>query len=151
MKYQYRVLPCPNFARHDMDIIRQYGFLTYPYFLDNGFKTKQGIKWKQAVTKAKALKPLQAQAKEIEGRIIKYLKDTNQDGVRCGELIIVRNAQERKIRKKKDESEHDGMQVLRGYGIGRNRQEAKQSLDEILAATRGKKTSVEKLVIDRIK
>ena len=56
--YQYRVLPCPNFAQKDIDIIRQYGFLSYPYFLDNGFKTQKGLEWKKAVNKAKELRPL---------------------------------------------------------------------------------------------
>lgn len=58
MSYQYRVLPCPNFGINERDIISRYGFLTYPAFIDNGFKTKGGMKWKKAIKNAKLLHPL---------------------------------------------------------------------------------------------
>lgn len=58
MIYQYRVLPCPNFARTDINLIQQYGFLSYPYFIDNGFKTKDGMDWNKAINNAKLYRPL---------------------------------------------------------------------------------------------
>jgi len=56
--YQYRVLPCPNFAREDLIIIQRSGFLTFPQFIDNGFKTKSGLRWKTAVKNAEHYHPL---------------------------------------------------------------------------------------------
>ena len=96
------------------------------------------------------ISPLKIRAKELEERIIRYLRKTNQDGVMCGEMVVLRDAKEYRKRKKKVESERDGLNVMRSYGIGRNQREAKQILDDIVEATRGNKTPTEKLVIDRI-
>ncbi|MFX0172106.1 MAG: hypothetical protein ACFE9L_09310 [Candidatus Hodarchaeota archaeon] len=52
MNYQYRALPCPNFSIDDMLLIQKHGFISFPQFLDNGFKTKKGIQFKSAVKKA---------------------------------------------------------------------------------------------------
>ena len=56
--YQYRVLPCPNFSREDLVIIQRAGFLTFPQFIDNGWKTKGGLRWKRAIKNVEHYHPL---------------------------------------------------------------------------------------------
>ena len=56
--YQYRALPCPNFAQEDILMIQKYGFITHPYFIDNGFKTAGGFDWKGAMKNLKRFRPL---------------------------------------------------------------------------------------------
>ena len=56
--YQYRVLPCPNFSKEDLNLIQRHGFLTFPQFIDNGFKTKGGLRWRKALNNAKHYHPL---------------------------------------------------------------------------------------------
>lgn len=56
--YQYRALPCPNFSVQDMMTIQRFGFLSFPQFLDNGFKTDKGIEWNKAIRKVKAYRPI---------------------------------------------------------------------------------------------
>lgn len=58
MSYQYRVLPCPNFSLTDMLIIQKNGFLSFPQFLDNGFKTEGGMNFNNAVRNAKKYSPI---------------------------------------------------------------------------------------------
>ena len=58
MNYQYRILPCPNFSIGDRDIISKYGFITFPSFIDNGFKTEGGIQWDKALKNLKQFRPL---------------------------------------------------------------------------------------------
>lgn len=58
LTYQYRVLPCPNFSQADMLIIQRYGFLTFPQFVDNGFKTEKGLDWNRAKRNAEVYHPI---------------------------------------------------------------------------------------------
>ena len=41
-----------------MLLIQKHGFLSFPQFLDNGFKTNKGIQFKSAVKKAQDLRPI---------------------------------------------------------------------------------------------
>lgn len=82
-KYQYRVLPCPNFSVQDRDIIMKHGFLTWPAFIDNGFKAKGGIKWKKAVDNAKQYRPLFFLANDNEP-----LKNLEVLSKWCGNIIL---------------------------------------------------------------
>ena len=104
---------------------------------------------KQEISRlSKELRNLRAQSVTIEKNIIEYLRRTNQPGIRCNGMVILRDAKEERIRKKKAESERDGMMVLRNYGLHRSQADTKKILSDVLEAVRGEKKPKEKLTIN---
>jgi len=96
---------------------------------------------------SKEVRNLRTQSNIIEKEIIEYLHRTNQPGIRCNGMVILRDAKEERVRKKKVESERDGMIVLRSNGIHASQADTKRILNEVLEAVRGEKKPKEKLTI----
>ena len=92
------------------------------------------------------LKDLRKKASDVEGRIISYLEEKQQPGVKYkGTAIIIEN-KNRKVRKKKNQLEEDALDVLKQHGVSN----AHEVLGQILKARSGEVVTCSKLKIQKI-
>jgi hypothetical protein len=84
---------------------------------------------------------LRTQRENVERRIISFLKEKDQPGVKYRGKAVLIDVKQRSQRKKKREKEHDMMTVLENYGVSHpqnalkdilNVQKGYQKTDEIL-------------------
>jgi ABC-type dipeptide/oligopeptide/nickel transport system ATPase component len=93
------------------------------------------------------VRKLRKQAKDIELRIVDFLKEKDQPGVKYqGKAIILEN-KEKYLKKKKNEQETDAIEVLSKFNIPN----PEDVLKEILNARKGNLTEIPKLKIKKIK
>ncbi len=93
------------------------------------------------------LKKLRIQSKDIELRIVNFLQEKEQPGVKYqGKAIILEN-KEKHVKKKKNEQETDALEVLSKFNIP----EPEKVLKQILEARKGSLTEIQKLKIKKLK
>jgi len=63
------------------------------------------------------MRVLRKRAKNIEDRILIYLKEKDQPGLKYNNTAVVVENKDRALPKKKSESEHDIIRVLRDNGV----------------------------------
>jgi hypothetical protein len=92
-------------------------------------------------------KLLRLKKKEIEDRIMDYLQEVDQPGVKYGELIVL--SKERTTRKKlnKKEKEANALQVLEELGVT----DTRKAFTDILDSMKGEETVVTSLQIKETK
>ena len=92
------------------------------------------------------LRNLRKMAKEIETRIINYLSEKEQPGLKYkGNAIILENKLKREHKKNKDKQE-DALKVLKNYGI----ENPDEVLSEIMEARKGEKIEQQKIKFKNI-
>ena len=93
------------------------------------------------------LKNLRTRAKLVEERIVNYLREKDQPGVKFqGRAIILENKSKR-VAKKKSQKEADALRILEDYGV----HNPEKVLEEVLEARKGYPQEVQKLKIAKIK
>ena len=93
------------------------------------------------------LKELRKHAKEAEARIIAYLNEKQQFGVKHQNTAIVVETKPKRLLKKIKEKDDDAMRILRNHGVDN----AKEVLEEILNARKGEETEISMVKIRNIK
>lgn len=93
------------------------------------------------------LKKLRNQSKNIELRIVNFLKEKEQPGVKYQGKAIILESKEKYVKKKKNEQETDALEVISRFNIP----EPEKVLKEILDARKGDVTEISKLKIKKIK
>jgi hypothetical protein len=89
---------------------------------------------------------LRKKAKEVEARILNYLQEKEQPGVKYnGTAVIIENKTKRASKKSKDR-EVDALQVLKDNGI----QNARDVLDQIIEARKGESIPNQKIRIKKL-
>lgn len=86
---------------------------------------------------------LRLKKKEIEDRIISYLKQVDQPGVKYGDLIVLSKERMGRERLKNREKEENAISRLESLGIVN----AKEALHSILDSMKGKEKLIESLQI----
>jgi hypothetical protein len=98
---------------------------------------------KQLGTRSRTLRK---KAKEVEARIITYLNEKEQPGLKYnGTAIVIENKNKRASKKSKDR-EFDALQILKNNGI----QNARDILDEIMEARKGQSIPNQKIKIKKL-
>jgi len=92
-------------------------------------------------------KILRLKKKEIEERIMEYLHEVNQPGVKYGELVVLSKEGVKRKRLKKTEKEANAMAVLEEMGIV----DSKTALSSILESMKGEEYVSESLQIKETK
>jgi hypothetical protein len=91
------------------------------------------------------LRILKKQKDECEKRILIYLEQTKQPGVRLnGRVILAKSINRRKYQKRRDKLDK-GVDVLRRYGISNSQ----KALEELLEEMRGSPETVRVLKIQK--
>lgn len=91
-------------------------------------------------------KNLRAQAKQVEQRIIDYLNEKEQPGIKySGTAIVVENKPKR-VSKKKTEREEDAIRILQYHGVNN----ATDVLEELLEARRGDPVNHQRIKIKKL-
>jgi predicted patatin/cPLA2 family phospholipase len=93
------------------------------------------------------LKELRKYAKNAEERIITYLNEKQQFGVKHQNTAIVVETKSKRLLKKNKEKNEDAIKILRNHGIDN----AKEVLEEVLNARRGEETEISAVKIRNIK
>lgn len=92
------------------------------------------------------LRNLRQQAKDSEKRIIDYLNEKEQPGLKYeGNAILVENKTKRKIRKK-TELQEDALRILRENGV----HNASSVLEELMESRKGESVDHQKLKIKKL-
>jgi hypothetical protein len=89
------------------------------------------------------LKTLKLKKKEIEKNIKKFIEQTDQPGVKYGDLTVLAEQKKQRLRKSKDERNQEIAQILEDYGLTN----VNDVLDEINEALKGKQELTMKLKI----
>src|SRR6266404_2845613 len=84
-------------------------------------------------------KLLRLKKKDIEDRIMEYLHEVDQPGVKYGDLVVLSKERTQRKRLKKKEKEENAMAVLETMGIS----DPKTALDSILDSMKGEEIVVE--------
>lgn len=92
-------------------------------------------------------KVLRLKKKDIEERIMEYLHEVDQPGVKYGDLIVLSKERTTRKRLKKKEKEENAIGILEGMGVIN----AKEALTSILDSMKGEETTVESLQIKETK
>ena len=93
------------------------------------------------------IKLLRIDKKKIEDRIMDYLHQEEQPGVKFGDIIVLSNERTTRKRLKKKEKEENAINVLEGMGVSN----PKEALQNILDSMKGEETVVESLKIKEAK
>jgi hypothetical protein len=98
-------------------------------------------------TRASQLKGLRRRLKEVEGRIVDYLDEKEQPGVKYeGKAVYIEEKERRKPKKQRDRVE-DSLGVLRKHGIDN----PEEVLSELNNARRGSPEPLRKLKFGKLK
>ena len=90
---------------------------------------------------------LRKQKKDVEDRIIQYLKFKNQPGVKFGGNALVLEEKTRKVSRKKKEYENVSLRILRENGVNN----AEEVFNELLKAKIHNESSISKLKMKKLK
>jgi len=90
---------------------------------------------------------LRQKAKSAEARILNYLKEKEQPGVKYNGTAVVIETKTKRASKKAKDREGDALQVLKDHGI----HNARDVLDEILEARKGESVPNHKIKIKKLK
>lgn len=88
-------------------------------------------------------KVLRLKKKDIEERIMEYLHEVDQPGVKYGDLVVLSKERTTRKKLKKKEKEENAIVVLESMGVVN----AKEALANILDSMKGEETVVESLQI----
>lgn len=89
------------------------------------------------------LKKMKEAKSQLEERIMKYLNQTNRSGAKTNDLLILTKEKTVRNRKKKDEKEHDVLNVLQQAGV----KDAENTYNQILSALKGDEHKSTTLVV----
>jgi hypothetical protein len=93
------------------------------------------------------IRNLRSSAKEVESRVVGYLNEKEQPGVKYnGNSVVIEN-KEKRAPKKKEDREEDALKILRLHGI----HNARDVLNELLEARKGDRVNHQKLKIKAFK
>lgn len=92
-------------------------------------------------------KVLRLKKKDIEERIMEYLHEVDQPGVKYGDLVVLSKERTTRKRLKKKEKEDNAIQTLENMGV----MNPKEALQSILESMKGEETVVESLQIKETK
>lgn len=92
-------------------------------------------------------KVLRLKKKDIEERIMDYLHEENQPGVKYGDLVVLSKERITRKRLKKKEKEDNAILTLENMGIVN----AKDAFQSILESMKGEETVVESLQLKETK
>lgn len=89
---------------------------------------------------------LRSQAAEVEQRIINYLNEKEQPGLKYSGTAIVVESKPKRMAKKKTEREEDAIRILRDHGV----HNANDVLEELLEARRGDPVEHQRIKIKKL-
>lgn len=87
------------------------------------------------------IKELRERKKVLEEKVLSYLEDTNNPGIKYKELVVIKNESITHAKKKKKEREESIINILQQQGI----QDPKKVYAEILASSLGEEKQTTKL------
>ena len=93
------------------------------------------------------IKLLRLKKKDIEERVMEYLHEVDQPGVKYGDLVVLSKERTTRKRLKKKEKEENAVSVLENMGVTN----PKEALQTILDSMKGEETVVESLQIKETK
>jgi hypothetical protein len=78
---------------------------------------------------ARKLKELRARKKELDTKVLEYIKENEAPGLKLGNIIFMEAERKTTTRKKKDEVARDVKQVLTEFGVTENLEELMKQLE----------------------
>lgn len=93
------------------------------------------------------MKELRLNKSEIEDRIIEYLEEEDQVGVKYENMVILARQKTQRRKKKKGEKEQDAAAVLEQFGI----ENPNEALKQVLDAMKGEEMLVSSLQVKESK
>ena len=93
------------------------------------------------------VKNLKKLSKEVEKRIINYLNEKNQPGIKYNGSAVIVESKSRVIRKGENAKKQDAIRVLRNNGVS----DPEHILNELTEAQKGSKIGLQKIKINKIK
>lgn len=86
--------------------------------------------------------------KFLGDKILDYLDEVDEPGIRCGDIVVLRDEKNKRARKKEKDKEKDVCSVIQRYVRGNDRM-AKKVYEELLEAMRGEEVDARKLTVKK--